>query len=86
MHTTVMVDRAVVTVTVTGTQLPVSTPKALDAPIAAADGAALEAEAATTVTYLVEVLVPVTVVVIPASETSPGALEAAAADSVGRVA
>ena len=64
------VDRAVVTVTVTGTQLP--DPDAPAAPEAPVDPAAPD-EAATTVIYLVEVLVPVIVVVGPVSEaeTSP---------------
>jgi hypothetical protein len=76
----VTVDKAVVTVTVTGTQLP--DPAAPDSP-AAPD------EAGKTVMYLVLVLVPVTVVVGPVSEVeaSPSfPVTPAAPDSPGIVA
>jgi hypothetical protein len=85
----VTVDRAVVTVTVTGTQLPdPAAPEAPAAPLAPADPAAPDG-AGDTVRYLVKVLVPVIVVVAPVSEAeaSPCApVEAAAPDSPGRVA
>lgn len=80
---TVTVDKAVVTVTVTGTQLP--DPEAPAAPTAPA----APEEAGTTVIYFVEVLVPVIVVVGPVSlaETSPSTpVTPAAPDSPGRVA
>jgi hypothetical protein len=69
----VTVDKAVVTVTVTGTQFPdPEAPAAPDAPLAPADPAAPE-ETGITVIYFVEVLVPVIVVVGPVSlaETAP---------------
>jgi len=75
---TVTVDKAVVTVTVTGTQLPDPA-----APLSPDDPAAPD-EAARTVMYLVEVLVPVIVVVGPVSEASP--VTPAEPDSPGRVA
>lgn len=91
-HTTVTVDNAVVTVTVTGTQLPdpdaPAAPEAPAAPLAPADPAAPD-EAGRTVMYLVEVLVPVIVVVGPVSEaeTSPCTpVTPAAPDSPGKVA
>lgn len=84
------VDKAVVTVTVTGAQVPVSDepadPEAAgawDTPaaplVAAADDPAAP-DAGTTVMYLVEVLVPVMVVV--GWTSSPETPEVAAADSL----
>lgn len=77
---TVTVDSAVVTVTVTGAQLPdPATPLSPDDPLAPADAAAPD-EAGRTVMYFVDVLVPVMVVVGPVSEAP------ADSDSPGKVA
>lgn len=78
---TVTVDKAVVTVTVTGAQLPDPA-----APLSPDEPAAPD-EAARTVMYLVEVLVPVRVVVGPVSEASPPLpVTPADPDSPGKVA